>query len=428
MASDAPQGEAKVQEKKPLDAKSLKIEIERQLLRPLEDVSVINLVNLFVEYAYISRASDIHIEPGANKLRVRFRIDGVLRDIFEHIAISKELQPEIISRIKVLAGLRTDEHNTPQDGRFKARIENLGAIDVRVSIIPTFYGENAVMRILAETQIFSLEDLGFSGDDLEKVKRAIKRPHGMILANGPTGSGKTTTLYTILKELNTPEVSIITIEDPVEYSIEGTSQIQTNARVGLTFASGLRSILRQDPNIIMVGEIRDQETANIAVNAALTGHLLLSTLHTNDAATTFPRLVDMGVPPFLVASTVNVIMGQRLVRVLCDSCKVEKKLSKEEVASLAEIAPYVKDLKTTKFYAPGGCEKCGGVGYQGRTAIREVLEVDDKIRTLVMSRANAAQIKEAAIKNGMKTMMQDGIEKAAKGITSLAEVLRIITE
>jgi len=408
--------------------KSLKLQIEKQLLKPLESVSIINLVDLFVEYAYESRASDVHIEPGAERLRVRFRIDGVLHDIFENIAISKELQQEVISRIKVLAGLRTDEHSVPQDGRFKAKVESTSGVDIRVSILPTHYGENVVMRVLAGTANFQLEDLGFSEKDLLRVKKAMKRPYGMILANGPTGSGKTTTLYTILKQLNVPDVSIITIEDPVEYSLEGTTQIPVNNQVGLTFSSGLRSILRQDPNIIMVGEIRDQETASIAVNAALTGHLLLSTLHTNDAATTFPRLLDMGVPPFLVASTVNVVMGQRLIRTICQACKQERKLSAQELKSASELLPDIKKMPTRSFYTSKGCNLCNFTGYAGRIGIREVLEVNEGIRALVMDRASATQIKELAIENGMTTMFQDGLQKVQDGITSLEEVVRLIHE
>lgn len=408
--------------------KSLKLQIEKQLLKPLESVSIINLVDLFIAYAYDSRASDVHIEPGSERLRVRFRIDGVLHDIFENISISKELQQEIISRIKVLSGLRTDEHSVPQDGRFKAKAEGTSGVDIRVSILPTHYGENVVMRVLAGTANFQLEDLGFSEKDLLRVKKAMKRPYGMILANGPTGSGKTTTLYTILKQLNVPDVSIITIEDPVEYSLEGTTQIQTNNQVGLTFASGLRSILRQDPNIIMVGEIRDQETAGIAVNAALTGHLLLSTLHTNDAATTFPRLLDMGVPPFLVASTVNVVMGQRLIRTLCQACRVDRVLTKEEYDSASELVPDLKARGDMKVYKSMGCDACGNSGYSGRTGIREVLDVSEEIRKLVMARASAAEIKQVATEEGMTTMLDDGLRKVEEGITSLEEVIRIIHE
>ncbi len=409
------------------DINSLKVFIEKQLAQPLEKISIVGLVDLFLEYAYSARASDLHIEPQNETVRIRFRIDGLLRDIIEDIKISKTLQQEIISRIKVISGLRTDEHLLPQDGRFKAKIEDVGDIDIRVSIMPTYYGENAIMRLLAETQTFSLKNLGFSNDDLKKVEKAIKKPYGMILANGPTGSGKTTTLYTILKELNKPDVSIITIEDPIEYSLDGTTQIQVNTKSGLTFANGLRSILRQDPNIVMVGEIRDPETASIAVNAALTGHLVLSTLHTNDAATTFPRLIDMGVPPFLVASTLNVAMGQRLVRMICQACKKERILSPTELKSLGEIIPEA-GTKIKGFYMGEGCNQCGGTGYTGRIGIREVLDMNEEIRQLVMNHASAQQIKEAAVKNNMRTMLQDGLGKASDGLTTIEEVLRIIHE
>ena len=409
------------------DTASLKLEIERQITKPIEEVSIVSLVNLFVKYAYIARASDVHLDPTPDKIRVRFRIDGILHDIFDKIFITKSLHQEIISRIKVMSGLRTDEHFLPQDGRFKTDPDGIGAIDVRVSIMPTYYGENAVLRILAETQTFTLEDLGFSPDELKKVEKAIRKPYGMILANGPTGSGKSTTLYTVLKKLNIPDTSIITVEDPIEYSLDGITQVQTDARVGLTFANGLRSILRQDPNVIMVGEIRDQETAAIAVNAALTGHLLLSTLHTNDAATTFPRLMDMGVPPFLIASTINIAMGQRLIRMICPDCKKKRELSSSEMESLKEVIPDVKVRKPV-FYYGEGCDTCGKSGYKGRTGIREVIEINEEIRELVMARSNAQKIKEAAIRDGMKTMLQNGIEKALAGVTSLEEVLRIIHE
>ena len=257
------------------DSSFLKLEIEKNLTQSVEKISIVQLVDLFVEYAYMLRASDVHIQPEEKLVRIRFRIDGVLHDIFEKIGIGKDIHAEIISRIKVLSGLRTDEHLTPQDGRFKVETKDFGNLNVRVSIIPTYHGENAILRILAETQQFTVDTLGFSPADLKKLKHAIGRPYGMILANGPTGSGKTTTLYTILRQLNEPGVSIITIEDPIEYALDGTTQIQTDIETGLTFASGLRSILRQDPNVIMVGEIRDEETAAIAVNAALTGHLVL---------------------------------------------------------------------------------------------------------------------------------------------------------
>ncbi|MDO8537152.1 MAG: GspE/PulE family protein [bacterium] len=409
------------------DSATLKLAIEKTLVQPLEKISVVELVDLLVEYAYVARASDIHIHPEEDTVRIRMRVDGLLHDLFEKINLRKEVHQEIISRIKVLSGLRTDEHLMPQDGRFKVKIKDFGAVDVRVSIMPTYAGENAILRVLASTQNFTLDDLGFAIEDLKKVGKAVEKPYGMILANGPTGSGKTTTLYTILKRLNRPEASIITIEDPIEYSLVGTTQVQISEHTGLTFASGLRSILRQDPNIIMVGEIRDQETAGIAVNAALTGHLVLSTLHTNDAATTFPRLLDMGVPPFLVASTMNIAIGQRLVRKLCDKCTVKRVLSASEVKSVAEILPDIKGVART-FYEGKGCGACGKTGYQGRIGVREVIEVNEEIRTLVMNRANAGQIKEAAIRGGMTTMLKDGLEKAANGLTSIEEVLRIIHE
>jgi len=297
-------------------AKEIKAEIDAQVKSQPTEVSIIKLVELLVEHGYVSRASDIHIEPAEDNVVVRFRIDGILSDA---VTLPKEMHSEIISRIKVLSDLKTDIHQVPQDGRFRAKVEAVvdkvadkkkgiesppEEVDVRVSVAPTYYGENSVMRILAENvQSFNVEDLGFSPKQLKAVIGAIEKPYGMILCNGPTGSGKTTTLYTVIRKLNTRQVSIITIEDPIEYSIGGITQIPVNITAGLTFANGLRSILRQDPNIVMVGEIRDSDTANIAVNAALTGHLMLSTLHTNDAATTFPRLIDMGVPPFLVAST-----------------------------------------------------------------------------------------------------------------------------
>lgn len=406
---------------------SLKIAIEKNLIQPFEKISVVELVDLLVEYAYLVRASDIHIHPEEEKVRIRFRVDGLLQDLFKEIGLRKEVHPEIVSRIKVLAGLRTDEHSAPQDGRFKIKIKDFGDVNVRVSIIPTNYGENAVLRVLAETQSFNVEDLGFSPGDLKKIFTAMLKPYGMILANGPTGSGKTTTLYTILRRLNKPDVSIITIEDPIEYAIAGTTQIQINEQTGLSFASGLRSILRQDPNVIMVGEIRDEDTAGIAVNAALTGHLVLSTLHTNDAATTFPRLLDMGVPPFLVASTVNVAIGQRLVRKVCANCKIKKVLTNDELKSISEIIPDFSRAGKT-FYEGKGCDDCGKTGYRGRIGVREVIEVNEAMRQLIMARANASQIKEAAIEAGMITMLRDGVEKAVRGLTSIQEVLRIVHE
>lgn len=403
--------------------------IEKEISLPVNEISIIKLVNSIVEYGYNSRASDIHIDPSESKVNIRFRIDGIMYNTF---SIPKEIQEEIISRIKVLSGLRTDEHQAAQDGRFKFGLGK-NSFDVRVSITPTYYEENAVMRLLAEPeQGFSLESLGFLERNLTIARKNIKKPYGMILVTGPTGSGKTTTLYAILKELNTPDVSIITIEDPIEYSLEGIEQIQVNPRTGLVFATGLRSILRQDPNVIMVGEIRDEETAGIAVNAALTGHLLLSTLHTNDAATTLPRLLDMSIEPFLIASTVNIAISQRLVRRLCQTCKVKKDLTQDEIKSLEVSLPkiYLRGITLANkiFYEGKGCNECGGNGYRGRIAIHEVLEVTESIRKAIMTQTTAATIRDIAVLEGMVPIVQDGLAKAEQGITSIEEVLRVMHE
>ena len=408
-------------EEKILDTSS----IEKELKAAPEGISIIRLVDALITHAFNSRASDIHIAPEENRVRVRLRIDGTLHDIF---VFPKEIQSEVITRIKVLSGLRTDEHQAAQDGRFKIPIEDIGYVDVRVSIAPTYYGENAVLRILSERTQLGLEQLGFSERDMKIVKEAIQKPYGMILATGPTGSGKTTSLYAIIRVLNTDEVSIITIEDPIEYSIKGVDQIQVSSQTGLTFAQGLRSILRQDPNIIMVGEIRDEETAGIAVNAALTGHLLLSTIHTNDAATILPRLLDMNIEPFLIASTINIAIGQRLVRKICQNCKAKKVLTDAEFKSLSEVLSLEILNNHREFYKGSGCEKCEGDGYDGRISIYEVLEVSENIRELIMKRVNSNEIKDAAIKEGMTTMLEDGFKKALKGITTIEEILRIIHE
>jgi type II secretory ATPase GspE/PulE/Tfp pilus assembly ATPase PilB-like protein len=405
----------------------IKAKIEKMLTAPENEISIIALMDSLMEYSFLARASDIHLEPFEDKLLARLRIDGILHDVF---SFPKDIHSGIVTRIKVLGGMRTDEHQAAQDGRFRIAIADPARqFDVRVSIIPTYYGENAVLRLLAEqTQISKLDDLALTELNRNKIRKATQKPHGMILATGPTGSGKTTTLYTILKEVNTREVSVITIEDPIEYSLEGIDQIQVNARTGLTFAQGLRSILRQDPNVIMVGEIRDQETASIAVNAALTGHKLLSTIHTNDAATTLPRLLDMGVEPFLVASTVNIAIGQRLVRMICENCKTKKHLTDAEFTNLkgilsAEIIDNHRD-----FYYGKGCSDCGDTGYYNRMGLYEVLEVNDFIREGIMSRADAGEIKKIAIKNGMTPLLEDGFRKALAGYTTLEEIFRVVNE
>ncbi len=334
-----------------------------------------------------------------------------------------------MTRVKVISEMRTDEHQAPQDGRFRLVFDGNVPVDVRVSIVPTFYGENMVMRLLVgHAKMLSLEDLGLNDRDLKAVSASIKKSYGMILATGPTGSGKTTSLYSVLQILNTRDRSIITIEDPVEYAVPGVTQIPVNAQAGLTFATGLRSIVRQDPNTIMVGEIRDEETANIAVNAAMTGHLLLSTLHTNDAAVTLPRLLDMGIEPFLIASTVNVAIGQRLIRKVCSACVTSRKLTELERTSLAPLVPAKILASFQAFAEPVGCPVCHNTGYTGRVGIYEVLEVSESIRHMIMQRENADEIRKIAIKEGMTTMLMDGLQKAADGKTSITEVLRVIHE
>ncbi|OGM59370.1 hypothetical protein A3A75_03395 [Candidatus Woesebacteria bacterium RIFCSPLOWO2_01_FULL_39_10] len=393
--------------------------------------SIIKIVDTTVQYAYQNKASDIHVEPSDIDSVIRFRIDGILHDIV-HLPI--ELHSQVVTRVKIMAKLRTDEHQSAQDGKISVKIvsENL---DIRVSIVPVVDGEKIVMRLLSErSRQFSLQDLGFVGDDFKKISDAYQKPHGMILATGPTGSGKTTTLYAILKLLNRRDVNIMTIEDPVEYDIEGVNQIQVNAATNLTFAAGLKSIVRQDPDIILVGEIRDEDTADISVNAAMTGHLVLSTLHTNDAATSIPRLLDLGVEPYLVASTVNIIIAQRLVRKICVQCrvsqelgKVEKQDSEEFSSTLPEefIKKYFGNLDNVRIYKGKGCSVCHNSGYLGRLGIFEVLVVDDEVRAAIVAKKDASEIKKIAVKNGMRTMIENGFEKIKDGTTTIEEVLRV---
>ena len=397
------------------------------LLEELEKIgdqlSIVTLVDHMVGYAQALGASDIHVDPTESGVRVRMRVDGVLQNC---CTFSKEIQSEVVSRIKVLSGLRTDEHNAPQDGRFRVRLDNGRNVDIRVSVVPTFYGENAVMRLLSdEADEFTLKSLGFTPENEQKILRAISKPHGMILATGPAGSGKTTTLYTLVRMLNTKESSIITIEDPIEYAIPGINQIQVNHRTGLTFANGLRSMLRQDPNIIMVGEIRDVDTAGLAVNIALTGHLILSTLHTNDAATTLPRLLDMKVEPYLIASTVNLAIGQRLVRKICAHCKEEKAMTEAETKSLSGLIPedLLKSQKT--IYRGLGCDECGGAGFMGRLGIHEVMEIDNPIREAILRKTSANDVRKLAIRHGMVPIILDGFHKVREGLTTIEEVLRM---
>lgn len=392
-----------------------------------QELSVIKLVDALIEKAHSLRASDVHLDPRHKDALVRLRVDGVLSDAY---VLPAGVFQEIISRVKILAGLRTDEHQMAQDGRFRVPVFfGEGFVDIRVSIMPTYYGENAVLRLLSDrAEDFSLESLGFSPDNRKKIIAAIKKPYGMVLATGPTGSGKTTTLYTLVKMLNSRKASIVTIEDPIEYAITGISQIQANERTGLDFARGLRSILRQDPDIIMVGEIRDAQTASLAVNTALTGHLLLSTLHTNDAATTLPRLLDLKAEAYLIASTVNIAIGQRLVRRICPGCKTSAVLSQAELANLRSILPETFWQKPRNFYFGAGCEACGKTGYLGRVGIQEVMPVTGQVREAVLNKAPAQEIFRLAVLEGMVPMVLDGFEKATLGMTTAEEVLRTLRE
>lgn len=389
------------------------------------EISLSKIVDLILETAFYDKVSDIHIEPQEENALVRYRIDGILHDV---VTYPKYLHERIITRIKVLSQLRTDEHMSPQDGKMRLEIEG-SFLDLRVSIIPIVNGEKSVLRLLStQNQSITLTDLGMSDEDLEKVSRSYSKSYGMILATGPTGSGKSTSIYAILKVLNTRSKNITTIEDPVEYRIEGVNQIQVNKKANLTFAGGLRSILRQDPNIILVGEIRDSETASIAVNAALTGHLVVSTLHTNDAATALPRLMDMKIEPFLVASTVNVIIAQRLVRKICEMCKTKVDVTFEDFSKNVPpelIKQHFGTKKDLHIYKGSGCDICHSTGYAGRLAVFEVLEVTKSIRELILKKADSDIIMQQAKKDGMLTMLDDGLAKVVQGRTTIEEVLRV---
>jgi type IV pilus assembly protein PilB len=411
------------------------------LKKVAEELPIVNVVNSILEHAIYEGASDIHIEPNELDVSIRYRVDGILRAT---MSLPKALQSGITARIKILANLRLDEHMIPQDGRFKIEIQN-DKIAFRVSIMPVYDGEKIVMRLLPEgVKSLTLDELGFSEHDKEIILRSIKKPNGMILVTGPTGSGKTTTLYSVLTMLNQPGVNIGTIEDPIEYRIKGINQSQINPKVGFTFATGLRAFLRQDPNIIMVGEIRDGETAEIAVHAAMTGHLVLSTLHTNDAPTTLPRLIDMNVPAFLVAYTANVIIAQRLLRRICKNCKKEYTLDKDAIKELGKafgvdkiialfedngaLKKNEKSLEEMTFYKGEGCSKCNQTGFKGRLGIYEVMDINEPIIKAINEHATAADIKAAAQKNGMISMNEDGLIKAKNGFTTISEVLRVTKE
>lgn len=383
----------------------------------------VNLANLIFNQAVRARASDVHIEPQERCLRVRFRIDGVLHDVMRP---PKRLHPSLVSRIKVLASMDIAERRIPQDGRISMKVDGR-TIDVRVASLPAAYGEKLTLRLLDRSgKLITLEELGFPPGELAKYAKVMHLPYGFILVTGPTGSGKSTTLYATLSALNTVEKHIITVEDPIEYRLDGINQVQINPRAGLTFATGLRSILRNDPDIVMVGEIRDQETARIAVESALTGHLVLSTLHTNDAAGAITRLGDMGVEPFLTASSLAGVVAQRLVRVLCEHCRVPFQLSRTEILASAPDFPLDDGQRTVRLFRPGGCLRCSSTGYKGRLGVYELLLMSESIRRLTLERRSAAEVKEAAVAEGMVTFRRDGLQKVKEGMTSLEEIMRVI--
>lgn len=398
-----------------------------QISNIIKEAPIAKIVSTILEYAIKSRASDVHIEPQETRTRVRYRIDGILN---EKLALPRNVHDAVTSRIKILSDLKLDERRIPQDGRFNFKMGD-EEVDLRVSTLPTVHGEKVVMRLLKKTGgIPDLPDLGLTGSNLRNLELAITRPHGIILVTGPTGSGKTTTLYSILTRLNTNKVNIVTLEDPVEYEVIGLNQVQVNPTAGLTFASGLRSFLRQDPNIILVGEIRDAETTNLAVQAALTGHLVFSTLHTNNASTSIPRLLDLGAEPFLIASVLTAVEAQRIVRRICPSCKTSYSPPTDIVADFKKILGnlYPQDLKELIIYKGKGCKECNNSGYLGRIGIYETIMVTSSIAKMVLERSSAENIEKQAVSEGMITMFQDGYLKILKGITTLEEILRVAKE
>jgi type IV pilus assembly protein PilB len=393
----------------------------------IKEAPIAKIVSTILEYAVTSRASDVHIEPLEDRVRVRYRIDGIL---YERLTLPKSVQEAVISRIKILSEMKIDEHRSPQDGRFNFKVDDK-EVDLRVSVLPTVHGEKIVMRLLRKSGgIPTLNELGLGGTALKNLETSILRPHGIIIVCGPTGSGKTTTLYSVLSRLNTTRVNILSLEDPVEYEIPGVNQVQINPAVGLTFASGLRSFLRQDPNVILVGEIRDKETTDLALQAALTGHLVFSTLHTSNASGALPRLLDLGAEGFLLASTMNALVGQRIVRKICEHCKQPytppQQLIEDVKAILGPLFP--KDTSVISFYKGTGCSECGDSGYLGRVGIFEVLVVSEKVAQLVLTHPDSDTIEKEAISEGMITMRQDGYLKVLQGITTIEEVLRVAQE
>ena len=389
---------------------------EDELREMVEEAPIVKLANTIISRAYKKGASDIHIEPEEDYLRVRYRIDGVLQ---EEMTAPKSSQRALVSRFKIIANLDITEHRIPQDGKIRTKIKG-NKIDMRVSTLPTVKGEKVVVRLLSrDTDLLQLDNLGFSEDNLQLLRRLINKPHGILLLTGPTGSGKSTTLFASLNEINEPSINVTTIEDPVEYQLEGVYQVQAKPKAGLTFARTLRSILRQDPDIIMIGEMRDEETAEIGVRAALTGHLVFSTLHTNDAVSSVTRLIDMGLPSYLVSSSLIGVVAQRLVRKLCPDCKQKVKLNKKD-------REFLETEEIKEAYTSVGCNTCSETGYRGRLALQEIFQIDDEIKELISEEVSEKRLKKAALKRGMKTLKQDGIRKLKMGKTDIAELKRII--
>ena len=394
----------------------------KKLGQIIREAPIAKIVSTLLEFAMRSRASDVHIEPQEGKTRVRYRIDGILH---EKLVLPRKVHDALVSRIKILSGMKIDEKRLPQDGRFnfKAGEEE---VDLRVSSLPTTNGEKIVMRLLKKSGgVPTFQDLGLRGLALKNLEEAILRPHGIVLVCGPTGSGKTTTLYSVLSKINTTRVNIVTLEDPVEYAIPGVNQVQINPQAGLTFASGLRSFLRQDPNVILVGEIRDSETSDLAVQAALTGHLVFSTLHTNNASGAVPRLVDMGAEPFLLASSITSIASQRIVRKICAECKKEYSPAMEVISDIEVVLGKILKDKMVKLFKGEGCSACGDSGYSGRIGIFEVIKISEKVAKLILERSPAGEIEKQATEDGMVTMKQDGYMKVLEGVTTIEEVLRV---
>ena len=409
----------------PMEVKTVNI---RKVGELIKEAPIAKIVTTVLEFAIKSRASDVHIEPLEERTRVRYRIDGILH---EKLVLPRKIHDALVSRIKILSDMKIDEKRIPQDGRFNFQTDT-EEVDLRVSTLPTAHGEKVVMRLLKKTgAVPTLQELGLRGRALKNLEEAVLRPHGIILVTGPTGSGKTTTLYSVLSRINTTKVNIVTLEDPVEYQMPGVNQVQINPQAGLTFASGLRSFLRQDPNIIMVGEVRDEETAELAVQASLTGHLVFSTLHTNSSSGALPRLLDMKAEPYLLASTITAIVGQRVARKVCIACKKAYEPAPEIVTDIKAVlgrlwAP--DPNKKVELYKGEGCDQCGNTGYKGRVGIFEVLPVTEKIGRLILEHAAASEIEKVAVEEGMIVMKQDGYLKVVEGITSIDEVLRVAQE